>query len=147
MHVQQRHWISTQAFPLLIFQFVDGRRVLQWDLIGNIPTVRSRPEFSCTTEQRKLTYRATYVETDVHVVQLSVNGWLLVSQEPIVVAAVRVPDDVIQDNQSFKLQLQSPLEVRRKDVRLEQFQLNLRVFVSLHKHLKRPHLGIKIPMN
>ena len=94
------------------------------------------PEFSCATEQRKLTYRATCVETNVHVVQLSVDGWLLVSQEPIVVAAVRVPDNVIQDNQSLKLQLQSPLEVRWENVGLELLQLNLRVFVSLHKHLK-----------
>ena len=68
------------------------------------------------------------------------SGGLLVPDEPVVVAPVSIPDDVVQDDQVLEADSELGLEFRRRRLRLEPPQVVLGVLVTFHKGLQRTDL-------
>jgi len=49
------------------------------------------------------------------------KGRLIILNKPVVIPSIRISDDVIQDNQPLKLELQLPLQRRRERLALKLF--------------------------
>lgn len=71
---------------------------------------------------------------------LCVVGWFLILDEPVIIASVCVPDDVVQHDQSLKLKLEWSLQLRVDRLSLKLIQLHLSVSVTFHKSLEGANL-------
>ena len=64
----------------------------------------------------------------------------VVLDQPVVVAAVRVPDDVIEDDESFELELELARGRRRQRFSFETSEVEVCVLVVLNEDLERTDL-------
>jgi hypothetical protein len=64
----------------------------------------------------------------------------VILDQPVVVAAVRVPDDVVEDDESFELELELARGRRRQRFSFETSEVEVCVLVALNEDLERTDL-------
>lgn len=65
------------------------------------------------------------------------NLRLLILDQPVVIAAIRVPNDIVQHNESLELQLKTGHQRRRQRILFEASQPKVRILEAVDKHLER----------
>ena len=104
---------------------VDGREFDDWLLCLLIPGLNL--------------VRVIIVTGDTGVRRRCCSSRRIVFDEPIVMIAIRVPDDVVQDNESFKLMLKLTSSFFGKGIVFHEMQHDRGILISFDKSLKGTH--------